>query len=70
MKRLYILNSPVLDPRLLTSAECANLRAEGISCSPAWLVARDGNGNGGGGCLYSPKPRGGHENAEIYALLV
>ena len=69
MQRLYILNSPVRDPRLLTSAECANLRAEGFSCSPAWLVARDGSGSDGGGRLFSPNGRGGHDYAEIYALL-
>jgi hypothetical protein len=68
MKRVSILNSPVYYPRVLTSAECANLRAEGISCSPAWLVMPVVSESDGGGQLYSPSRRGGNVNAEIYAL--
>ena len=66
--KVFILNSPVRNIRNLTSAECANLRAEGVSCSPAWMVSPDGSVSGSGGCLYSPAPRGGHDNAGIYAL--
>lgn len=70
MKRLSILNSPVYCPRILTSAECANLRAEGFSCSPAWLVFPIVGESDGGGQLYSPSRRGGNVDAEIYALQV
>lgn len=70
MKRLSILNSPVYCPRILTSAECAHLRAEGISCSPAWLVFPLISESDGGGQPYSPSRRGGNVNAEIYALHV
>lgn len=66
--KVAILNSPVRSVRSLTSAECANLRAEGVSCSPAWIVSPDGSENRSGGYLYSPAPRGGHDNAGIYAL--
>ena len=69
MTRVFILNSPVRHIRNLTSAECANLRAEGVSCSPAWVVSADGSESGSGGRLYSPAPGGGHDNAGIYALL-
>jgi hypothetical protein len=68
MNRVFILNSPVRSIRNLTSAECANLRAEGVSCSPSWIVSPDGSESGTGGHLYSPAPRGGHDNAGIYAL--
>jgi len=66
--KVLILNSPVRNIRNLTSAECANLRAEGVSCSPAWTVSPDGSVSGSGGRLYCPAPRGGHDNAGIYAL--
>jgi len=66
--KVFILNSPVRNIRNLTSAECANLRAEGVSCSPAWMVSPDGSVSGSGGRLYSPTPLGGHDNAGIYAL--
>lgn len=69
MKRVFILNSPVSYPRVLTSAECANLRAGGINCSPAWLVMPVCSENDNGGQLYSPSRRGGNVNAGIYALL-
>ena len=69
MKRVSILNSPVCYPRVLTSAECANLRAQGGRCSPAWLVFPVISESDGGGQLYSPSRRGGNVNAEIYALL-
>lgn len=68
MNRAFILNSPVRYIRNLTSAECANLRAEGVSCSPAWVVSPDGSESGSGGSLYSPAPGGGHDNAAIYAM--
>lgn len=66
--KVLILNSPVRSIRNLTSAECANLRAEGVSCSPAWMVSPGGSVSGSGGRLYSPAPRGGHDNAGIYAM--
>lgn len=66
--KVFILYSPVRSIRNLTSAECANLRAEGVSCSSAWIVSPDGSESGSGGHLYSPAPRGGHDNADIYAL--
>jgi hypothetical protein len=66
--KVFILNSPVRNMRNLTSAECANLRAEGVSCSPAWMVSPDGSESGSGGRLYSPAPLGGHDDAGIYAL--
>lgn len=66
--KLFILNSPVRNIRNLTSAECVNLRAEGVSCSPAWIVSPEGSASGSGGRLYSPAPRGGRDNAGIYAL--
>jgi hypothetical protein len=69
MKRVSILNSPVSYPRVLTSAECANLRAQGLRCSSAWLVFPAISESDGGGQLYSPSRRGGNVNAEIYALL-
>lgn len=68
MKRVSILNSPVRYIRNLTSAECGNLRADGVSCSPAWVVSPDGSESGSGGSLYSLAPGGGHDNAGIYAL--
>ena len=68
MNRVFILNSPVRYIRNLTSAECANLRAEGVSCSPAWVVSPDGSESGSGGSLYSPAPGSGHDNAAIYAM--
>lgn len=68
MNGVFILNSPVRSIRNLTSAECANLRAEGVSCSPAWIVSPDGSESASGGRLYSPAPAGGHDNAGIYAL--
>jgi hypothetical protein len=69
MKRVFILNSPVYYPRVLTSAECENLRVEDISCSPAWLVFPIVSESDGGGQLYSPSRRGGNVDAGIYALL-
>lgn len=54
--KVFILNSPVRDIRNLTSAECANFRAEGVSCSPVWMVSPDGSVSGSGGHLYSPAP--------------
>lgn len=69
MKRLTILNSPISYPRVLTSAECTNLRAEGVRCSPAWLVFPVVGEDDDGGQLYSPSRRGGNVKAEIYALL-
>ena len=68
MTRVFILNSPVRSIRNLTSAECANLRAEGVSCSPAWIVSPDGSESGTGGHLYSPARAGGYDSADIYAL--
>lgn len=70
MIHLSILYSPVTFPRILTSAECANLHGEGVSCSPAWLVFPIVGESDGGGQLYSPSRRGGNVNAEIYALQV
>jgi hypothetical protein len=70
MSRVFILNSPVRSIRNLTSAECANLRAEGVSCSPAWIVSPDGSESASGGRLYAPAAGGGHDNAGIYALQV
>jgi hypothetical protein len=69
MKRVFILNSSVTCPRVLTSAECENLRAEGIKCSPAWLVMPIVGENDDGGQLYRPSRRGGNVDAQIYALL-
>lgn len=69
MKRVFILNSPVYCPRVLTSSECANLRAEGTGCSPAWLVFPVVGESDGEGQLYSPSRRGGNVEAGIYALL-
>ena len=69
MKRVFILNSPVRNIRNLTSSECALLRAEGVSCSPAWIVSPDGSGDRSGGWLYSPAANGGHDNADIYASM-
>lgn len=70
MIHLSILYSPVSCPRILTSAECANLRAEEFSCSPAWLVFPIVSESDGGGQLYSPSRRGCHVDAEIRALQV
>lgn len=68
MNRIFILNSRIRDYRNLISAECANLRAQGVSCSPAWIVSPDGSESGSGGRLYSPATGGGHDNAGIYPL--
>lgn len=68
MNCAFILNSPVRNIRNLTSAECANLRAEGVSCSPAWIVSPAGGESGSEGRLYSPAPGCGHDNAGIYAF--
>lgn len=68
MNRVSILNSPVRDYRNLTSAECANLRAQGASCSTAWMLSPDGSLSGSGGHLHSPSPRGGSSSAGIHAL--
>jgi hypothetical protein len=66
--RVFILNSPVRNIRNLTSAECSHLRAEGVSCSPAWIVSPNGSESGSEGRLYSPAREGGHENTGFYAL--
>jgi len=68
MNRVFILNSPVRYIRNLTSAECANLRGEGVSCSPARVVSPGGSESGSGGHLHSPSLRGGNSSAGIYAL--
>lgn len=69
METIFILNSPVRTIRNLTSAECKNLRLEGVSCSPAWAVSPDGSESHSGGYLYRPSPHGGHDNTGIYTRL-
>lgn len=53
MKRVFILNFPVRSIGNLSSAECANLRVEGVSCSPVWIVLPDGSESASGGRLYA-----------------
>lgn len=65
--RVAVLNSPVRSLRNLTSAECKRLRAEGYSCSPAWVAMPDGS-SGTSAHLYEPCATGGHNNAGIRAF--
>ena len=66
MEKYSVLNSRVQSGgRYLTSAECRNLRQEGVSCSVNYVVMPFGPDINYGGPVYKSARGGGLDNTGI-----